>query len=87
MSTKEIVEFKKHLSRMAILVKRMEAQEKPKKRGKKGVAKPKSKTPEDALKPQVPKQRKVQMCKKCNVPRKGHKCGETAPAPVEPAKE
>jgi RNase P subunit RPR2 len=75
MSNKDIVEFKKHIARLAVLVKRFEgASAAAPKRGKKGVKKAKSKTPAEVLKPQVPKQRKVAMCKKCNVPRKGHKC-------------
>lgn len=87
MSTKDITALKKHITQVAVLVSRLEAEAKtqPKSRGKKGTRKPKSKTPEEVLKPQSAKPRKQQMCKKCNVPRKGHKCEET-PA-KEPVKE
>lgn len=84
---KDLAALKKHLTQIAVVLDRMQTQskEQPKRRGKKGVKKPKSKTPEQVLKPQAPKPRKVSMCKKCNVPRKGHKCEKAATE--EPAQE
>jgi len=86
MSSKDLLELKKSIARMTVIVKRMEkkpaTQIKKARRGKKGVSKPQSKTPEQVLVPQVQKPRKTPMCKKCGVPRKNHKCEKNNDAVV-----